>query len=72
MSFGTGTTSRGLELINQEDSMCAYFDIGGLRSSPWNYSDIEWNIRTPLPVLAALLHALNITELGNDWKEDLR
>ena len=31
-------------------------------------TDIEWNIRIPLPVLSAGFHALEVASLWNDWE----
>lgn len=49
-----------------------YLDISALTSLPGKDSDVEWGFRAPLPMLAALLHPLDVTDLGNDGKHDLR
>lgn len=48
-----------------------YLETGWLCSSSWKDSNIEWSFGAPLPVLAALLHSLNVTDLRDDGEKDL-
>lgn len=47
-------------------------EIGRLCSSSWKDANVKWSFGAPLPVLATLLHSLNVADLRYDWEKDLK
>lgn len=48
-----------------------YLDISWFRSASREHTDVVGPFRVPLPVVASLLHAFEITMHGNNGENDL-